>query len=261
MRKLPIIVVMLLLSAAAVIAVECTDTDNGPTSTSKPDPFIGERGVVKYGIMEKADTCISNQDGYHLEGGIWLREYFCANVSGEVQRTYEDYDCTRYGYTICNEGKCTGKTGTGSSSTPRVATGPSCGNKKVDSGEQCDPPDSICYLNDVIGICTKANAQGFGGCQCKLYKGGSSTTTAPVETTTVTTTPPPVVTPPPAPTPAPTTPPAAEQPPAQAPEPAETPKERAPLPTEDLNSNGIGITRGISNAVKRFFSWIGSWFG
>jgi hypothetical protein len=250
------------LAAAADGQATCTDSDNGGGDDA--EPYIGIRGSVTYGIMEKFDTCISAEGGYHYENSSWIREYYCANVSEVVQRTSKDYDCTRYGYTMCQDGKCIGKAGGPSNTTKRASTGPSCGNKVVDAGEQCDPPDKICYLNDNIGICTRPNAQGFGGCQCKLYKGGETTTTETTQTVApAPVTPPPAATPPPAqvtPPPAAATPPVV-QPPAQTTAPAETEKERAPLPTELDNSNGVGITRGITNAVKSFFKWIGSWFG
>ncbi len=259
MRKLAVIVALfLLLGSSAAFAVECIDSDDGPTERNRPEPYIAEKASVSYGLSEKFDECVSNEDGYHLDPSNWVREYYCQNVSDIVQRVYIDYDCVRYGYTGCAGGKCIGKNAT--KTTTHVDTGPACGNKRVDPGEQCDPPDKICYdTSGNIGICTRANAQGFGGCQCKTYKGAESTE-GPVQNVTVqqNETAPPVVTPP------------EEQPPVQPeeepkaePEPAaeQPPAERAPLPTELDNSNGIGVTRGITNAVKRFFRWIGSWFG
>lgn len=259
MRKLPVITVLfLLVCSIPAFAVDCTDSDSGGT---EPEPYIGEKASVTYGLTEKFDECVSGKDGYHLATSPWVREYYCITENDLVLRKYKDYDCTRYGYTKCEDGKCIGKAGTGANATKvKTVEAPRCGDHKVDAGEQCDPPDKICYDDSGnIGQCTKPNAKGFGGCQCKILGSTAkveetNTTVAPVTTTT---------TPPATPPPATTTPPAAVQPPAPTTPPAEqAPEDRAPLPTEDLDSsNGVGMTRGISNAVKRFFSWIGSWFG
>ncbi len=253
MRKLAVIVALcLLLCSSVAFAVECIDSDDGPTERNRPEPYIAEKASVSYGLSEKFDECVSNEEGYHLDPSNWVREYYCQNVSDVVQRVYTDYDCLRYGYTGCAGGKCIGKNAT--KTTTHVDTGPVCGNKRVDPGEQCDPPDKICYdANSNIGQCTRPNAQGFGGCQCKTYKGAESAA-APAPSAAVqenVTAPPPA-----APKPEPAQP---KEEPKE--EPVAAPAERAPLPTELDESNGIGVTRGITNAVKRFFRWIGSWFG
>jgi hypothetical protein len=259
MRKLAFIALFcVLINVMSVFAVDCTDSDDGG---SEPDPYIGEKASVTYGLTEKFDECVSGKDGYHLATSSWVREYYCLTESDLVSRKYKDYDCTRYGYTKCEDGKCIGKT-TGANATKSSAPAvPKCGDHVIQSnlGEQCDPPDKICYDDSgSIGQCTRANAQGFGGCQCKVLGSTSKPAeTAPVQNTTTTTTvTPPTTTPEPEPTPA------AEPEPAAAPAPAETTsEERTPLPTEDLDdSNGISVTRGVTNAVKRFFRWIGSWF-
>ncbi|MEM4247035.1 MAG: hypothetical protein QXR48_01955 [Candidatus Woesearchaeota archaeon] len=254
MRKLAIIALFcILLNISSVFAVDCIDSDE----EDDIDKTIDEKGSVTYGLTEKFDECVSGKDGYHVNTGRFVREYYCGKVGDVVQRRYEDIDCERKGYTKCEEGRCVGKTSSTTTSTTKQ-TGPLCGNHKLDAGEQCDPPDKICYdTAGNIGICTRPNAQGFGGCQCSTYKGAKSTE-EPVQNVTVqqnTTAPaqplPPPVEQPPAPK-------AEEQPPAEQP-PAEQ-KERPPLPIEFEESKGISVTRGITNAVKRFFRWIGSWF-
>ncbi|MEM4239821.1 MAG: hypothetical protein QXM31_01765 [Candidatus Woesearchaeota archaeon] len=257
MRKLALIALFcILLNITSVLAVDCIDSDKDDDIKKT----IDEKGSVTYGLTEKFDECVSGKDGYHVSTGRFVREYYCTKVSDVLQRKYEDIDCERYGFTRCEEGRCIGKnttaTYTGTSST---TTGPTCGNHKLDAGEQCDPPDKICYDNDGnIGQCTRPNAQGFGGCQCKTLASASTQTaqqTTTVQHNVTTTTQPPT-----------TQAPAAQPQPAQQPAPTEqtpsAPEERSPLPTENFDdSKGISVTRGIANAVKRFFRWIGSWFG
>jgi len=259
MRKfLFAVIALLILAAVSVLAdTPCNDEDSSPVGGGTIEDYIEDADTVEYGLTDKTDECVSNRDGYHKDPSSWVREYYCANVSSVIQRTHKDIDCVREGYTKCEAGRCTGKDspGTTSTSTPAVAAQPKCGDGKLqkERGEQCESPDDICYLNDQIGICTRPNAQGLGGCQCKLYKGGSATTE----------TPPPAETPPPEP-PAEKVEeqqPAEEAPPAETPAPEETPvaEEREPLPDYD-EGQGIGVTRSITNGVKRFFRWIGSWF-
>ncbi len=260
MRKLTVILALLVLCTLAVHAVDCTDSD----AEDDIEKSLDEKGSVTYGLTEKFDSCVSNIDGYQLSTSRFVREYYCSNVSGNVQRVSKDYDCERYGFTRCEEGRCVGKntTATYGSTTSTTTAGPLCGNHKIDAGENCDPPDKICYDADSnIGVCTRPNAQGFGGCQCKTL--GSTSTTTPTTTTTVvqnvTVQKNETVTQP------------KEEPKV---EPKEEPKEepvketettseeeRAPLPVDFDDSKGISVTRGITNSVKRFFKWIGSWFG
>ena len=259
MRRLVWIVLASVLISAVLVSgqgVTCTDTDSGREGRSKAEPYVSTFATVKYGLTEKSDECVSGKEGVHKDPSLWVREYFCGG--DPVQRMYEDFDCTRYGYTGCQGGKCIGKPNATTATKP-VVEGPACGNEQTDAGEQCDPPDKICYLDDKIGICTRPGAGGFGGCQCKAYTGGSGTATPENAT------PAPVTTPaeqPPT-TPVEQPPVAEEQPPATGQPPAEEPvAERTPLPTEGLEpAKGIGVTRAITNAVKSFFAWIGSWFG
>jgi hypothetical protein len=253
MRKLVwMLAFLILVSATSVLVANasapCTDTDNGPTSESRPEPFISELGVVKYGITDRSDECISNDEGYHLDPSSWVREYYCGG--NPVQRLHTDVDCTRYGYTGCSGGKCVGKEN--ASRTREIAEGPKCGNKRLDPGEQCDPPDKICYVEGNIGVCTRET------CQCKLYKPKSGAEPAEQPPAATTSEPKPEEQPQASQHAAS---PAAEQPPAATPtEQPPTAAERTPLPTEFESAKGISVTRSITNSVKRFFSWIAGWF-
>ncbi len=247
--------IVLLFSVFAVHAVvECNDLDEQPDI----EDTLDSAAKVEYGIEDKTDICVSGRDGYSKNPSTWVREYYCATVSGgegpsTVQRKYEDFDCTRFGFTKCDGGKCTGTTsGTSGSTATPTSTSPFCGDKKIQTerGEQCDPPDDICYLTEKIGICTRPIGK-IGGCQCKLYQTGE--TAAPEAPPEEEETPEPPGETPDEPE---------EQPPEEPPkaEPVAQPAEREPLPTEFQETGGIGVTRGITNTVKRFFSWIGSWF-
>ncbi len=232
MRKLTVILALLLLCTLAVYAVDCIDSD----SNEDIEKSIDEKGSVSYGLTEKFDECVSNIDGYHMSTSRFVREYYCSNVSENIQRVSEDYDCERYGYTKCEEGRCIGKNTTATSAGAPRAAGPMCGNHKTDPGEQCDPPDKICYDdNGKIGVCTRPNAQGFGGCQCKTLGGTAKPAeTPPAQNVTVqkneTV---------PAPNEEPKVEPKAEEP-VKEPETPPAEEERAPLPTELDDAKGIG---------------------
>ncbi len=250
MRKLVLgLLIGLIISMLAVSAqVTCTD----PDEEDNPEDSLDTVAEVKYGITPKTDECVSDRDGYHKDPSAWVREYYCTTTTaGEgqtvVQRSHKDYECSRYGFDKCEGGKCVGgkASGSGTSVKKPVYEPPRCGDRVIQpDSEQCDPPDDICYLNEQIGICTRP-VNGFGGCQCKLYKGGAAPAEAPQNVS--------------------------EEPEAVVEEPEEAPEEakeesaeeeREPLPTGEIEEpKGIGFTRSVSNAFKRFFSWIGSWFG
>jgi len=262
MRRLLLwLLVFSIISSTAVFAqgVTCDDPDEQPDM----EDTIDSVATVKYGLTDKTDECVSGRDGYHKDPSSWVREYYCAEITlaeggKTVKRNYEDIDCTRHGYEKCEGGRCVGGTTAGGTTTrPRTPEQPRCGDKRIDSnrGEQCDPPDDICYIGDDIGICTRPTKEGFGGCQCKLYDAGAA---AEPETPPANATPPVQAPPVQEQPPAAETPPVEEQPPETSTEPVV--EEREPLPTEEMDSKGIGITRAITNGVKKFFRWIGSWF-
>ncbi|RJQ22246.1 hypothetical protein C4580_00880 [Candidatus Woesearchaeota archaeon] len=162
MRGLIIALIVLCLATGAY-AVTCTDTDNG--GADEKDEALKILGSVKYGITDLHDTCVtstSTDEAVSTNKSKYLREYFCQGG----QRSNEIYDCTRFGYSGCENGRCTGNaSGTGGSSGSSSKPISSCGNKitEKDKGENCDPPGSICF--------GKTTAQ-YGSCQndctCKI---------------------------------------------------------------------------------------------
>lgn len=245
-QKLVLAAIMLLILPVVLAQVTCTDTDTGGTD---PEPQIGEQGRVKYGLTEKADTCISGKAGYSVSEGQWIREYFCDND----QRESKDYDCTRYGFEKCEQGVCVGKEKVkAEKKTRRAALPPRCGDEIVqpERGEECERPDDICYKNDSVGICTRPNEQGFGGCKCKLYKTEEKPSEVEEEVIEEPEAPPEV---------AEEIPEKPEKKPEEAPEEVvveEVPEE----PEEELKPVGIGVTKAIANAVAAFFNWIAGLF-
>lgn len=237
MKKLVVLAAVLLILPAVLAQVTCTDTDNGG---EKPEPFIGQKGKVKYGLSEKADVCVNDKDGFSVQSGRWVREYYCANE----QRVSDDYDCTRYGYLKCEDGACTGKEAAKARQEAQQAAEPArCGDEIVqpERGEECERPDDICYKNDQIGICTRPGKTGLGGCLCKVYGAGEEAPETPAAGEA-----------PPAQPVTETTPPVEPAPPL--PEaPAEEPAQPEELPEKPA---GVGFTRTVTNAVKKFFKWM-----
>jgi hypothetical protein len=151
-----------LVLAGSVFADLCSDTDDGPTNpSSPPDDVLSTKGSVKYGITTLYDTCLTGKEGISADEGVWLREYYCAND----QRTYKEYDCTAYGFQGCAYGACTNKTSQSQPQDQNQTTQAFCGDKYVDKtiGEECDPPNSICFGKDVseYGQCDS-------NCKCQL---------------------------------------------------------------------------------------------
>ena len=148
---------MVIFLSTVVYAQQCTDTDGGTDYENK--------GSVKYGVTTKDDTCIlSKHTELSIEEGVWLKEYYCANN----QRTSKTVDCTREGYEKCQMGICTGKEKVEAQKEAEKALLPKCGNKVVDSGEDCDPPGKICYADGGYGQCD-------ANCKCPLEIGKNVT--------------------------------------------------------------------------------------
>lgn len=259
MRKLILgLLAFVLFSAVTVFAVACNDLDEQPDI----EDTIDTAAKVEYGITPETDKCMHGAESYSQDPGPVVREFFCETVPASegqtiVKRAYKDFECARYGFEKCEGGKCVGGQTTPGTTKRQASVQPSCGDKTVQSerGEQCDPPDDICYLDvngkSQVGICTRPDpVTKIGGCTCKLYQAsGTATPEQPEEKKEEA----PLVTQP------------AEEPEQpSAPEEKlveQPPAEREPLPTEEMEApRGVGVTRAITNAVKRFFSWIGSWF-
>ena len=144
---------MVAVLATVVYGQQCTDTDGGVD--------YGNKGSVKYGITTQSDTCIlSKRTEMSVDEGNWLKEYYC----DDNQRKSDNIDCLREGYTKCEMGACTGKDAVAAKKEAEKAAAPKCGNKVVDSGEDCDPPGKICYVDGGYGQCDS-------NCKCPLELG------------------------------------------------------------------------------------------
>lgn len=166
MKWMAIFAVLLLLCGTAMASDLCSDSDGGPDNPGNPDAHSLEtKGTAKRVVSEYEDTCLAFEDGYSTDEGVWLKEYYC----DEDDLKDTQYDCTAQGYTGCKNGACVGNTtgsttnGTGTTTTPDPSE--SCGNEilEKDLGEECDPPHSVCFGNDMseYGQCTT-------DCKCKL---------------------------------------------------------------------------------------------
>ncbi len=153
-----IVLALLLILSIGVSAVNCTDTDGGGAK-SGDDAALRAKGDVKYGITTMSDTCITaEEEGVSTNSSKYLKEYYCTGN----QRMSEIYDCVKLGYVSCQNGACVAS-GNGSAPVQRVV--PACGNKIIekDKGEQCDPPNSICFgkTSAEYGTCQ-------ADCKCKI---------------------------------------------------------------------------------------------
>jgi hypothetical protein len=166
MRGLIIVLALILvLSIAAHAATPlneslCTDTDGG--GVHKSDAALKTKGEVKYGITGQTDTCLTSENGVSTNSSKWLKEYFCRDDKRESQA----YDCTRLGFTGCENGECKGaSSGSTSNQTTQTTVQSACGNKIIEKtkGEECDPPDHICFgaTKDQYGLCD-------ANCKCKV---------------------------------------------------------------------------------------------
>jgi len=152
MKKIIAYVVCIFFLVSFVFASDlCKESDDGRD--------YAEQGFVKYGVTEYDDVCVLSPDAdMRVEEGQYLKEYYC----DDDNRRHEIIDCSREGFDKCEDGMCISSSGSNVStpSTP-VVTGPVCGNKIVESGEECDPPTKICYKGSDIGLCSNI-------CQCDI---------------------------------------------------------------------------------------------
>lgn len=152
MKKSIAYIICVLFLVSFVSGDLCTESDNGKE--------YDEQGYVKYGVTRYEDLCVLSPDtDLRVEEGQYLKEYYCTD---DDQRDHKIVDCTREGFDKCKAGECVGSQSSSSShTTTPVYTGPECGNKKVETGETCDPPTKICYVGSDIGLCSAT-------CQCEI---------------------------------------------------------------------------------------------
>lgn len=156
-----LLVVLSTAVAAENLTATCSDTDKGGSKGT--DAALKEKGEVKYGLTTQVDTCLTSDNGVSTNESMFLKEYFCQ----DNQRKSDVYDCDKRGYEKCKNGECVGgsssSSSTGTNATPAPVS--SCGNKirEKDKGEECDPPNSVCF--------GKSSAE-YGTCQadctCKI---------------------------------------------------------------------------------------------
>jgi major membrane immunogen (membrane-anchored lipoprotein) len=170
MKKVIVCMMIFVFLASFVSADLCMDSDDGED--------YAEKGYVKYGVTKFYDTCVLNPStDMSIQEGAYLKEYFC----DDDKRVNDIIDCSREGFDMCKEGKCI-DLDPSDDSAPKapVYTAPVCGNKVVDPGEDCDPPDKICYKGSDIGLCSEI-------CKCEIkIKDGRLVSDDENETTEVT---------------------------------------------------------------------------
>lgn len=160
MTKIWAYIIFLLLLVSFAAADLCTESDDG-----KDYP---ESGYVKYGVIQYDDLCVLSPDtDIRLPESQYLKEYYCDNDL----RKHKIIDCTNEGFDKCENGRCISTAPQQTSSQPAapVYTGPECGNKKVETNEDCDPPTKICYVGSDIGLCSTTCK-----CEIKITASGSS---------------------------------------------------------------------------------------
>jgi hypothetical protein len=148
---------MLLLVSFVSASDLCKESDDGRD--------YEEAGYVKYGVTIYDDLCVlsANAD-LRLPESSFLKEYYC----DDDERKHKIIECAREGFDKCEDGRCIGAAPAQDSNTTPVYTGPECGNKKIETNEDCDPPTKICYVGSDIGLCS-ANCK----CEIKITADGS----------------------------------------------------------------------------------------
>ncbi len=152
---------MILIFLASFVSADalCKESDNGKEYNKK--------GYVQYGVTKYDDLCVLKPDAdMRLPESQYLKEYYCESDT----RMHKIVDCKREGYEKCKDGACvSSQTTAGNTSSNATAASvyvaPYCGDKKVGTGEECDPPDKICYKGADIGLCSSA-------CKCVVKISG-----------------------------------------------------------------------------------------
>ena len=166
MKKIILFYIVAILLASFAYA-DCYDSDDGPKNLNTPARYLGSDGFVTEGNNTYYDSCITRKGGVEINDSNWIREYYCDN--GRMD--YEDYFCPDHHYVECltfnkaaacddyrgpadynetttqtNTTNTTNTTANTTSSTQPTNTTPvNCGDKKVELGEDCDPPGKNCY--------------------------------------------------------------------------------------------------------------------
>ncbi len=253
MKIFPALFIILILPLMAFAELTCEDSDSGPEDVTKPLPFITKAGTVKTLNDTKGDFCIEKEGSNELEQeSLWVREYYC--YAGKAKN--HDYQCFAYGYTKCKMtegiGKCVeGLNSLDDSADNAKADEPkenaseksstrNCGDDKVQQGEDCEPPEKLCVTkNDEPGVCSAF-------CICIPYEFKSGNATKPnvtVEEVNVSIS-------------------------NKTDKDVEISKDTQKVledikddrPLKFNESIGYKLTKGVTDAVKHFFDWIGSLF-
>jgi len=184
MKKTIIYLITAILLISSAYAA-CYDSDDGPKNLNTPARYLGIDGFVTKGNTTYYDSCVTRNNGVEINSSNWVREYYCDN--DEVK--YRDYFCPTYYYVECltvhkaaacddysgpsdynetsvNASSTNNTTNTTNSSnnssgssesnnsSNATITPDTCGNDKVDLGEDCDPPGKNCYTSAFQeGIC------------------------------------------------------------------------------------------------------------
>lgn len=156
-KKVWLMLVLSLVFSIVSVTAACTDSDN--TDVLKVKDSLSVKGTTKSGTVSRDDTCVQKKLGAEIKEGVWIKEFYCADDKVEPR----EVACSSFGFAGCNDGACFGKAAARTISTGMV-TASGCGNKKVDSGEECDPPDKLCVTADGDpGIC-------LGTCKCRAVE-------------------------------------------------------------------------------------------
>ncbi len=178
MKKQLLIYAILAVLLTFSVNAACYDSDDGPKNLDTPARYIGIDGFVTEGNNATYyDACVSREGGSEIDDGLWIREYYCDN-NGNMD--YEDYFCPSHYYVEClkvhkaaacdsysgpadynettttqtNTTNTTNATNTTTNQTNTTTIPINCGDKKVEFGEECDPPGKECYTKALTkGVC------------------------------------------------------------------------------------------------------------